>query len=132
MSNFFRTTESAVTELRRLRPDLTIAAEKRNAGRIKAHLSRDYTDSRGLLVLGHKGCRTKNFIEFYDNEERGTTDVEYLIAVEIDRQWEVFDSHELCVSNEFIVGEGVLTKRKEEVKQQHLQEKRDENYDQQV
>ena len=132
MSNFFRTTESAITELRRLRPDLTVAAEKRNAGRIKAHLKRDYTDARGLLILGHKGCQTKNFIEFYDNPEKGTIDVEYLIAVDIDGQYEVFDSHELLVSNEFIVGEGVLTERKEEVKQQHLQEKRDENYDQQV
>ncbi len=127
MSNFYRTTESAIERLKQLRPDITDAAVKRNAGRIKAHLARDYSESRGLIVLGHAGNNTKNFIEFYVGE-KGSVDVEFLVAVDIDGQWEVFDSHELICKNEFIIGAGEVAARAEEIKQQHLQEKRDENY----
>lgn len=127
MSNFYRTADSAIEELTRLRPDITLAAVKRNRTRIRHHLETDYSDGRGLRLLGHGGNKTKNFIEFYDNEEKNRIDVEFLVAVDIDGQWEVFSSDEALGYTVFIIAKDTLEKRKAEEKERHLQEKKAEH-----
>lgn len=129
--SFYRTVDTAVEALKELRPDMTEPAAKRNAARIRSHLGRDYSNSRGLLTLGHAGNKTKNFIEFYVGVN-GRVDIEYMIAVDIDGQWEVFDAHELLCNNEFIIGASELESRLEEAKKIHIQNRREENYVEQV
>jgi hypothetical protein len=128
MSGFYNTTDKAMEEFSRLRPDASEQAVKRNRGRINAHLSRDYSGGVGLKKIGLKVQDTKNFIEFYINPEHSDrVDVEFNIAVLSQNGWEVFDSEEAKGNNEFMVGQASYEQAKNEIKQKHLQEKRDED-----
>lgn len=131
MSNFYRDADKAIEELKRLRPSITETAVKRNRTKIRNHLEKDYSEGRGLRKLGLGGSKTKNFIEFYDNEERDRIDVEFLVAVDVDGQYEVFAYDEALGYTEFIVAASELDERKEIEKQKHLQAKKDENYNEQ-
>lgn len=131
MSNFYRDADKAIEELKRLRPSITETAVKRNRTKIQNHLEKDYSEGRGLRKLGLGGSKTKNFIEFYDNEERDRIDVEFLVAVDVDGQYEVFAYDEALGYTEFIVTASELDERKEIEKQKHLQAKKDENYNEQ-
>ena len=125
---FHETAESAITELERLRPDASEQTIKRNLGRIRAHLAKDYSGGNGLRKLGLRVKRTKNFVEFSYNEECDRYDVEFMIAVEHQGGCEVFDSSEAIGSNVYILAEREYAEAKEAVKNQHLQDKRDEEY----
>lgn len=128
MSGFYNTTDKAMEEFSRLRPDASEQAAKRNRGRINAHLSRDYSGGVGLKKIGLRVQDTKNFIEFYINPEHDDrVDVEFNIAVLSQNGWEVFDSEEARGNNEFMLGQASYEQAKNEVKQKHLQEKRDED-----
>lgn len=126
MSGFYNTTDKAMEEFSRLRPDASERSVKRNRGRIDAHLSRDYSGGVGLKRIGLRVQDTKNFIEFYINpEHKDRVDVEFNIAVLSQNGWEVFDSEEARGNNEFMLGQASYGQAKNELKQKHLQEKRD-------
>ena len=126
MSNFYNTTDSALAELKRLRPDISASGLARNRGRIKAHLEHDYSEGRGLRVLGIDARGTKNFIEFYHNELNGRIEIEHLVAVLCGDSWEVFDRDEALGYNSFIIRPEALEAAKAEQRENHLERRRKE------
>lgn len=106
------------------RPDATPYARKRWGKLVDRHLSGDHSNGRGLKILGVDGLETRNYFEFYVDEDDSLT-ISPMVAVLISGEWECFDVKEALGYTPFIRQD--IDDRKAEVKRKSLQEKRDEN-----
>lgn len=131
MSNFYSDADEAVEELKRLRPGMTAQSVKYSRSKIKNHLEKDYSNGRGLRKLGIGGNETKNWVEFYDNQERDRIEVEYMVSVEVDGEYIGFAFDEALGYNSFVLTRDTIDSRKEIEKHKHLTEKANEEYDEQ-
>ena len=95
----------------------------RFASRVKKHFETDYSNGRGLKLLGLDGRETKNFIEFYVDDS-GEFIYETMVAVKGDDGWEVFDNQEALGYSPFLLAPSKFEERAKIERDKHYENRR--------
>ena len=103
-----------------IKPEASDMARKGFRTKAKAHLSRDYSDARGLKVFGLEGCKCHSAIELVDFEDELGTEVNWAVIVDDKKGGLRFDSSELLLYNAFTKDIEGRKSRQEEIKQQYI------------
>lgn len=103
-------------------------SRSRFAGKAEKHFATDYSSGNGLKKLGLDGRETKNFIEFYSDEESNLV-IDYMVAVKVDGEWEVFDNFEASGYSSFLLSSEEIARRSRVEREKHYSQKRKENYE---
>ena len=104
-----------------MHPEASSMASKGFRTKAKAHLSRDYSEARGLKVFGLEGCTCRPAVELIDYEDELGTEVSWAVIVDDGKGGLRFDSSELLLYNAFTRDMEGRKERQEQIKQQYIQ-----------
>ena len=113
----------AVATYREMRPDASPIAIGRLMGKLAGHFATDYSDAKGLKMLGLAGHETTNFVEITSESSNNGIEVECLIAVHLPSGVEVFDSREALAYDVFVKEARNRPAREKEIRERHMEEK---------
>ena len=115
--------DDAVAKYREMRPDASPIAMGRLMGKLAGHFATDYSDAKGLRMLGLGGHETSNFVEITSEFNSNGIEVECLIAVHLPSGVEVFDSREALGYDVFVKAAKDRPERESEIRKLHMDEK---------
>lgn len=114
--------KTAVEVFNRQKPSKS--SKQRFENKVKKHLERDYSQARGLAMLGISGNKTKPFIEVDINTDSNKIDFDLMVAVFVNDEWIVFAKSEALGYNDFIMSPKTYAERLEQVKAESIAAKR--------
>ena len=113
----------------RLRPESSQMAARRYARKAGAHLATDYSDARGLKILGLDVAEARPYIEFQITEE-DTLDIEWMVyVIDSSGSGEVFDTHEVLGYDTFVKSAPARKELDAAEKERSLNKKGAESYE---